>query len=202
MNENEKTASVPETEDLQAPPAEETSKEPDTAPAAESAAETESAPQKKKGKKEVTLENALAEKEAELAALQDKYLRLAAEYDNFRRRSQKEREGIYTDAVADAVRELLPIADNLERAVASGSQDSEGLAQGLSMTLKALEESLSRLGVESYGASGDSFDPNLHNAVMHEEDPDQEENRITDVFQRGYRKGERIIRHAMVKVVN
>ncbi len=202
MNENEKTASVPETEDLQAPPAEETSKEPDTAPAAESAAETESAPQKKKGKKEVTLENALAEKEAELAALQDKYLRLAAEYDNFRRRSQKEREGIYTDAVADAVRELLPIADNLERAVASGSQDSEGLAQGLSMTLKALEESLSRLGVESYGVSGDSFDPNLHNAVMHEEDPDQEENRITDVFQRGYRKGERIIRHAMVKVVN
>ena len=202
MNENEKTASVPETEDLQAPPAEETSKELDTAPATESAAETESAPQKKKGKKEVTLENALAEKEAELAALQDKYLRLAAEYDNFRRRSQKEREGIYTDAVADAVRELLPIADNLERAVASGSQDSEGLAQGLSMTLKALEESLSRLGVESYGVSGDSFDPNLHNAVMHEEDPDQEENRITDVFQRGYRKGERIIRHAMVKVVN
>ena len=202
MNENEKTASVPETEDLQAPPAEEISKEPDTAPAAESAAETESAPQKKKGKKEVTLENALAEKEAELAALQDKYLRLAAEYDNFRRRSQKEREGIYTDAVADAVRELLPIADNLERAVASGSQDSEGLAQGLSMTLKALEESLSRLGVESYGVSGDNFDPNLHNAVMHEEDPDQEENRITDVFQRGYRKGERIIRHAMVKVVN
>ena len=120
--------------------------------------------------------------EKELAETKDKYLRMLAEYDNYRRRSQKEREGVYADAVADTIRQILPIADNIDRAV-HAEGDAEAVRRGLEMIEKSLATLLSAFGVETYGKVGDPFDPNLHNAVMHEDNPDMEENVISDVFQ-------------------
>ena len=141
-----------------------------------------------------------AELEKALAEAKDKYLRMFAEYDNFRKRSQKERDGIYTDAVSDVVGQLLPIADNLERA--GRFTEGEKVAEGLRLTMNALNECLSKLGVTAYGAVGDKFDPNLHNAIMHEEDESRGEGEIVEVFQPGYKRGDKIIRYAMVKVAN
>ena len=137
---------------------------------------------------------------AKLTELNDKYLHVVAEYDNFRKRAQKEREGVYADAYADALGELLPIADNLERAMTYS--DGDKVIEGVAMTLKQLSASLEKLGIEAFGAAGETFDPTIHNAVMHVEDENLGENVITDVFQKGYRKGDRVIRFAMVKVAN
>ena len=142
----------------------------------------------------------LEKTKAELAGLNDKYLRVCAEYDNFRKRSQKEREGIYADAYSDALKEVLPVIDNLERA--AQYNETEKLAEGLGLIFKSTKDMLSKLGVEEFGAAGDKFDPQLHNAVMHVEDDEHGEDEIVDVFQKGYRKGDKIIRHAMVKVAN
>lgn len=139
--------------------------------------------------------------EKELADTKDKYLRMLAEYDNYRRRSQKEREGVYADAVADTVRQILPIADNIDRAV-HAEGDAEAVRRGLEMIEKSLAALLGAFGIEAYGKVGDPFDPNRHNAVMHEDNPDLGENVISDVFQCGYKMGEKIIRFAMVKVAN
>lgn len=156
----------------------------------------------KKSKAEIAaLKACLEEKENALAEEKDKYLRLLAEYDNFRRRSQKEREGIYADAVTDCLSEFLPLLDNLGRA-AEASGDSEQVRVGLEMTVKSVDALLEKLGVEAFGKAGDTFDPQLHNAVMHDEDESRGENEVSDVFQRGYRRGDRVIRYAMVKVVN
>ena len=138
---------------------------------------------------------------AQLAEANDKYLRMLAEYDNFRRRSQKEKEHLWSEAVADTVGAILPIADNLERASAALG-DPEAIREGLAMIDKALSDTLTRLGVEAYGEKGEPFDPARHNAVMHTEDPDMGESLVGEVFQRGYRLGDKIIRFAMVKVVN
>ena len=172
---------------------------------------TETKEEQKKPKKEkedkkskaelVALREDLEKKENELAEEKDKYLRLMAEYDNFRRRSQKEREGVYTDAVSDCLTEFLPLLDNLGRA-AEASGDAEQVRVGLEMTKKSADALLEKLGVEAFGEVGDTFDPQLHNAVMHGEDESRGENEISDVFQRGYRRGDRVIRYAMVKVVN
>ncbi len=143
----------------------------------------------------------LAALRAELAAANDKYLRMLAEYDNYRRRSQKEKQTVWQDAVSDTVKELLPIADNLDRAAHAGG-DAEAVRAGLEMTLTALTAMLTKLGLEFYGESGDTFDPNIHNAVMHVDDEVLGESVITDVFQRGCRLGDKIIRFAMVKVAN
>ena len=143
----------------------------------------------------------LAEKEKALAEEKDKYLRLLAEYDNFRRRSQKEREATYADAVSDCLSEFLPLLDNLGRA-AEASGDPEQVRVGLEMTAKSADALLEKLGVEPFGREGDTFDPQFHNAVMHEEDESRGENEITAVFQRGYKRGDRVIRYAMVKVAN
>lgn len=131
--------------------------------------------------------------------LNDKYMHVVAEYDNYRKRAQKEREVVYADAYADALSELLPIVDNLERAI---TFTGDKVVEGVQMTLNQLNASLEKLGIESFGEAGENFDPNIHNAVMHSEDESLGENVITDVFQRGYRKGDRIIRFAMVKVAN
>ena len=112
---------------------------------------------------------------------------------------REEREGVYDSALADTVGELLPIIDNLERAAAFGG---DKVSEGLAMVLKAANEALVKLGVESFGEVGDTFDPNIHNAVMHEECEERGEGEIVEVFQRGYKKGKRIIRFAMVKSVN
>ena len=143
-----------------------------------------------------------SELEKALSEEKEKYLRMFAEYDNFRRRSQKEREGIYTDAVSDVVGQLLPIADNLERAGKFSGGDGEKVAEGLRLTMNALNECLTKLGVTAFGAPGDKFDPNLHNAIMHEEDESKGEGEIVEVFQPGYKRGDKIIRYAMVKVAN
>ena len=146
------------------------------------------------------LEKKLAEAAEELAAANDKYLRLYAEYDNFRKRSAKEREGIYGDAYADALCALLPIFDNLERAVKYSDGDS--LQQGVALTLKGLTSTLEKLGITEIEAEGKEFDPNLHNAVMHVEDENAGENEIVEVFMKGYIRGDKVLRYSMVKVAN
>ena len=150
--------------------------------------------------KPASAEDRIAELEAKLKETEDKYLRMAAEYDNFRRRSREERAALYDDAVADTVSELLPIIDNLERA--SLYDDGEKVKEGLVLTVKTVSGVFEKLKVEPVGAVGDIFDPNLHNAVLHDEDPDKNEGEIVDVFQKGYKKGNKIIRFAMVKTVN
>ena len=146
------------------------------------------------------LEKALAAKDIQLAEQNDKYMRMMAEYDNFRKRSAKEKEGTYADAYADALTSIIPIIDNLERAV--GVTDAEGVLKGLEMTLKGASEALAKMGVEAFGAEGDTFDPNIHNAVMMVESDERAEGEIVSVFQKGYRKGDKIIRYAMVTVAN
>jgi molecular chaperone GrpE len=148
--------------------------------------------------KEESAEERLAR---ELAEMNDKYLRMLAEYENYRRRSQKERQSVYADAVCDTLKKILPIADNLARASAAVG-DAEAVRKGLSMTEKALADLLTAFGAEAFGVRGEQFDPNLHNAVLHEDNPDLPENTISDVFECGYRMGEKIIRYAMVKVAN
>ncbi len=137
---------------------------------------------------------------AELAEKDDKYLRMAAEYDNFRRRSREEKEGIYEAALADTVAELLPIIDNLERAAMFEGGDK--VLEGLVMTAKATISVFEKLGIEEIGKVGEQFDPNLHNAVLHVDDESYGEGEIVEVFQKGYKKGKRIIRFAMVKTAN
>ena len=125
---------------------------------------------------------------------------MAAEYDNFRRRSREEKEGIYEAALADTVAELLPIIDNLERAAMFEGGDK--VLEGLVMTAKATISVFEKLGIEEIGKVGDKFDPNLHNAVLHVDDEACGEGEIVEVFQKGYKKGKRIIRFAMVKTAN
>ena len=137
-----------------------------------------------------------AQKEAADAG--EKYLRMMAEYDNFRKRSAKEKEGVYADAYSDCIGNILPILDNLSRAAAS--ENFEAVKKGLEMTSKAFEDALSKMGITEIETK--TFDPNLHNAVMHIEDDAYGEGEIVEVFQKGYRKGDKIIRYAMVKVAN
>ena len=125
---------------------------------------------------------------------------MAAEYDNFRRRSREEMSATYENALADTVAEMLPIIDNLERAAAI---EAEGpLKDGVVMIMNSVSGILEKLGIKAVGEKGDTFDPNFHNAIMHDEDPALPENSITDVFQKGYVKGKKVIRYAMVKTVN
>ena len=140
------------------------------------------------------LKNSLADQE-------DKFLRLAAEYDNYRRRSQKEKESIWADAKADTALAFLPVYDNLERAVKQQTSD-EAYAKGVEMTMTQLKEVLTKLGIEEIPALGETFDPNLHNAVMHVEEEGAGENTIVEVFQTGFKAGDKVIRFAMVKVAN
>lgn len=136
----------------------------------------------------------------ELDTTKDTLLRLRAEYDNYRRRSIKEKEGIYSDAYVDVIKEILPIIDNLERAIAADGA-LEDLKKGVEMTMKGCQDAFSKLGIEEIDATGE-FDPNLHNAVMHIEDENLDKNIIAEVFQKGYKKDEKVIRHTMVKVAN
>ena len=131
-------------------------------------------------------------------ACEDKYLRMMAEYDNFRKRSTKEKEGVYADAYADCIANILPILDNLDRA--SKSDNFEAVKKGLELTEKAFEDAMNKMGVSEIETK--IFDPNLHNAVMHVEDETLGEGEIVEVFQKGYIKGEKVIRYAMVKVAN
>ena len=145
--------------------------------------------------------------EAELAELKDRYMRLLAEYDNFRRRTQKEKEALYLDSVAEVVKEWLPLVDDIERAVASSENmdaDSvEKVAEGIRLIGKQVGNVLGKLGVEEIeSAQGTEFDPNLHEAVMHIEDDSLGEQQIAQVFQKGYSCKGRVIRHSVVQVAN
>ncbi len=139
--------------------------------------------------------------EAELNASKDNYLRLAAEYDNFRKRSAKEKDALYTDLRADTVAKFLPVYDNLERALAQETTD-EAFKKGVEMTMTGLLEVFDKLGMKSYGEAGEAFDPNLHNAVMHTEDETLGENVLANVFQKGFAIGDKVVRFAMVTVAN
>lgn len=137
----------------------------------------------------------------QIAQQEDKYLRLAAEYDNYRKRTAKEKESIWTDAKADTAAAFLPVYDNLERALKQETAD-EVYKKGVEMTMNQLKEVFAKLGITEIPALGQPFDPNLHNAVMHVEDETLEENIVAEVFQAGFLCGEKVIRFAMVKVAN
>lgn len=172
--------------------------------AADEAAEKDSEKSHKEKKESKKEDKKLREENEKLNAtldeLNDRYLRTLAEYDNFRKRAQKEREGIYNDAVSDVLNSILPIKDSLEMALKYA--DESQLSQGVTMTLNKFTEILTKLGVEEFGVSGEAFDPNLHNAVLHVEDEAFGESIIAEVLMKGYKKGEKIIRYAMVKVAN
>lgn len=138
---------------------------------------------------------------AALAAQEDKYLRLAAEYDNYRKRTAKEKEALWTDIKADTAAAFLPVYDNLERAVNQPTAD-EAYKKGVEMTMNQLKEVFTKLGITEIPALGEQFDPNLHNAVMHIDSEELGENVISQVFQAGFRCGEKVIRFAMVQVAN
>ena len=165
-------------------------------------AEEEKKASKKCSKKEA--EKALLEEieklKEEIKEKDDRHLRMAAEYDNFRRRSREEKDATYEVSLAETVTEFLPMIDNLERA--AFYDDAEKVKEGLVMIAKSVESVFSKLGIEQVGKVGEKFDPNLHNAVMHIDDDSYGENEIVEVFQKGYKKGGRIIRFAMVKTAN
>lgn len=148
------------------------------------------------------LERKLAKAEEAVAEANDKYARLYAEYENYRKRTAKEREGIYTDAYVDAVSEILPILDNFERALQFKDADADNLAKGLEMIEKGFADALAKMGVSEIEALGKPFDPERHNAVMHIDDEAFGENEVVEVFMKGYIKGDKVLRHSMVKVAN
>ena len=135
------------------------------------------------------------------AQQEDKYLRLAAEYDNYRKRTAKEKESLWTDVKAETAAAFLPVYDNLERALKQTTTD-EAYKKGVEMTMTELVKIFTGLGVEIFGEAGEHFDPSLHNAVMHTEDDRVGESTITQVFQKGFKLGEKIVRFAMVQVAN
>lgn len=148
--------------------------------------------------KEEELENKIKE-------LEDRYMRLAAEYDNYQKRSQREKEARYADAIIDAVGSILPIADNLERALSLEveSDEAKKVLEGVLMVSKQLDDSLKKLDVKVIEAVGNEFDPNLHNAIMHVEDESIADNTVVEEFMKGYiYKDTRVVRHSMVKVAN
>ena len=153
-------------------------------------------------------EEAPAEEVPEVNPFEEKYnaehdahLRLAAEYDNFRKRTIKEKEASYGNGKADAVAKMLPVYDNLERALNQETTDA-AFKKGVEMTMAELTKIFTALGVEIFGNVGDQFDPNLHNAVMHIENEEMEENSISAVFQKGFKIGDKVVRFAMVQVTN
>ena len=162
-------------------------------------AEKPSAEKKEEPEAEEPQENQI---EKELAETKDRLLRVTAEYANFRKRSEKEKQDAYSFAKSDAIKELLPVVDNLERALATEKEDFDGLKKGVEMTFDSLLAILDKMGVEVFGKPGETFDPNLHNAVMHVEDENFKSGEIVDVFQKGYKLNEKIIRPAMVKTAN
>ncbi len=173
-------------------------------PDAEETVAPETQPEETAAPQEETPDPLLAELEAlkdSLAKKEEQYLRLAAEYDNYRKRTQKEKTDAYQSAKADAVLAFLPVYDNLERALKQETAD-EAYKKGVEMTMTGLKEVLGKLGVEEIPALGETFDPSVHNAVMHVEDEGAGENTVVEVFQAGFRTGEKVIRFAMVKVAN
>jgi len=182
-----KEKKTPETEEIKETPVEET-------PAEETPAEEAAEPEQVQTPE-------VDPWEEKYNAEHDSYLRLAADYDNFRKRTVKEKEASYGHGKADAVEKLLPVYDNLERALNQPTEDA-AYKKGVEMTMNQLVSIFTSLGVEIFGNVGDAFDPNIHNAVMHTEDDSVEESTVTQVFQKGFKLGDKIVRFAMVQVAN
>ncbi len=176
------------------------SETPDGAAAAQ-AAPAEEEKSGKKDKKEKKDSKKQPDCDELLKAERDKYLRLLAEYDNYRKRSTRERENIYSDALTDTVTKFLPVYDNLVRALEQSTAD-EAYRKGVEMIMTQFNDILTKLGVTPIDALGQKFDPTLHNAVMHEEDAEKGENEIVQELQKGFKLGDKVIRFAMVKVAN
>ena len=202
---NDKTKETPIPEDAQEEAAqapEQEAAESAEAPKTAEAPESPETPEAKakgpfgKGKKEPKKDQGQL-----LAEAADKYLRLAAEYDNYRKRTAKEKDAAWTEAKAQTVAAFLPVYDNLERALKQETAD-EAYKKGVEMTMKGLQDALTNLGVEVIPALGETFDPNRHNAVMHCDDEEAGESTIVEVFQQGFMCGDKIIRFSMVKVAN
>ena len=192
MSKKEKESKSPDqeqtrTEAAQAEQAVSPDQEPETAPQGEQQAADQAAPQ--------------LEAQEPQAAPDDRFLRLAAEYDNYRKRTAKEKEALWAQAKADTAVAFLPVYDNLERALKQETAD-EAYKKGVEMTMNQLKEVFSKLGITEIDALGKPFDPNLHNAIMHVEDESFGENTVAEVFQAGFMLGEKVIRFAMVKVAN
>lgn len=177
----------------------------------DSATESETVQNTKKSKEEKKAEkkqkkDKTSSREQELSKQLDEqkelYLRLRAEYDNFRKRSQKEKEEVHTTARADVIKSIVPVLDNFERAAGNAEASFEDYRKGVELINTQLKDVLKKIGVLEFGEVGDSFDPNIHNAVMHIESDDFGENVIAQVFQRGYKLGETVIRFAVVQVAN
>lgn len=203
----------PQTADTDAAPAENTAaaqserdapqEKPKDAAATESREDEkdEQKKEKRRFRKPSKEEEKIAALEKENAELNDRFLRICAEYDNFRRRSQKEKEGLYGEIKADTVTKFLPVYDNLERALKQGTED-EAYRKGVEMIMTQFTSTLEKLGVTPIECLGEKFDPTLHNAVMHVDDGEKGENEIVEVFQKGFRLGDKVVRFAMVKVAN
>ena len=168
-------------------------KKPEAEKAEEKKPEEKKAKEKKEEKK--------PDLKAEMDALNDKYLRICAEYDNFRKRSQKEKDSLYGDVKAETLKKFLPVYDNLVRALAQSTED-EAYRRGVEMIMNQFNVTMEKLGVTEIECLGKKFDPAFHNAVMHVEDEEKGENEIVEVFQKGFMMGDKVIRFAMVKVAN
>ena len=191
MSKKDKKSDIPTQAEQEPVKEEQVSQQAQAAPDAEQSAEQ-------------TVDPLVAEAEAlreQVAQQEDKFLRLAAEYDNYRKRTAKEKESLWADAKADTAVAFLPVYDNLERALKQETAD-EAYKKGVEMTMNQLKEIFSKLGITEIEAQGKPFDPNLHNAVMHVEDENFGENTVAEVFQAGFMLGEKVIRFAMVKVAN
>lgn len=183
------------------PAAPEQAADPQQAASAQQPAPEQASSSPQEGQEESGQGAELQQAQAALADQQEQYLRLAAEYDNYRKRTAKEKESAWVQARADTVAAFLPVYDNLERALKQQTQD-EAYAKGVEMTMKGLQDVLAKLGVEQIPALGERFDPNCHNAVMHVEDESVGESTVVEVFQQGFACGDKVIRVAMVKVAN
>ena len=197
---NTETASAEAAEEVKAPEQQGAEEKKDEEPKPEQKEEKPKKEEKKK-KKLSREEEKIASLEDEKAVLNDKYLRICAEYDNFRRRSQKEKDNLYGDIKANTVTQFLPVYDNLERALKQGTED-EAYRKGVEMIMAQFNATLAKLGVTPIECLGEKFDPSMHNAVMHVDDEEKGENEIVEVFQKGFKCGDKVIRFAMVKVAN
>ena len=167
----------------------------------EESKESEKKEKRRFGRKPSREEEKIAALEKEKANLNDRFLRICAEYDNFRKRSQKEKDALYGDIKANTVTQFLPVYDNLERALKQNTED-EAYKKGVEMIMTQFCSTLEKLGVKEIECLGEKFDPAMHNAVMHVDDEEKGENEIVEVFQKGFKLGDKVIRFAMVKVAN
>ena len=168
---------------------------------AEEGKDSEKKEKRRFGRKASKEEEKIAALEKEKTELNDKFLRICAEYDNFRKRSQKEKDALYGDVKANTVTQFLPVYDNLERALKQNTED-EAYKKGVEMIMTQFCSTLEKLGVTEIECLGEKFDPTMHNAVMHVDDEEKGENEIVEVFQKGFKLGDKVIRFAMVKVAN